>query len=79
MVTIDIAVRNGNGNSVIRAFVNNDTYEINALNDQALKVEHVLALRQALKGVVGEADCWMEIELDIIYFLEKATDYYSIT
>ena len=79
MVSIGIAVRDDNGDSVLCASVNNDTYEINVLNNQALRVAHILTLRQALQGVVGTSDYWVEIELDILGILEKAIDYYSIT
>ena len=77
--SIGITIRDSNENAVICATLSSETYDITILNKEIMCVQHVLTLRQALQGVVGTSDSWVEIELDILGILEKAVDYYSLT
>lgn len=77
--SIGITIRDGNENAVICATLSSETYDITILNKEVMCVEHVLTLRQALQGVAGTSDTWMEIELDILGILEQTLNYYSIT
>lgn len=77
--SIGITIRDGNENAVICATLSSETYDITILNKEIMCVEHVLTLRQALQGVVGASDSWMEIELDLLGILEQTVNYYSIT
>ena len=77
--SIGITIRDSNENAVICATLSSETYDITILNKEIMCVEHVLTLRQALQGVAGASDTWMEIELDILGILEQTINYYSIT
>ena len=76
--SIGITIRDSNENAVICATLSSETYDITILNKEIMCVEHVLTLRQALQGVAGSSDTWMEIELDILHILEQTINYYSI-
>lgn len=78
-VSLDITVKDGSGDTVICAVLTSDDCKITVPNKAILGVEHVLTLRQALQGVVGASDSWMEIELDLLGILEQTVNYYSIT